>query len=356
MSEHWLWPYQITELSNVQEGFGVADHWLNELSDHIRGYGGVGIIWNKSIQASPITNLKSDRFCAVRISLPDGSTMSIISVYLPSTDYPLEQFEECLNELVSVSSALQADGPVILLGDFNAHLCHPRNHQGDLLHDAITHSDLIVPSTSCISTGPRYTFFSGNNRTVVDYILMDNSLCSSVDQCFTHEPHDLNFSDHLPVSISFSAKVTKETPISPLSKINWMKATEGSMLQDYIQEVSAHIQPLLATEFQTIAELDNEVTLVAEILKRAAARFLPKTRQKKHKAYIRDDQLRSLCKTKQIAWTNWKNSGRPSAGELYDEMRETRNKVRHHVSMCRARHERNIIQTRDSLFKLNDKK
>ena len=140
VSEHWLWPYQITELSNVHqdfEGFGVADRRLNENSDHNRGCGGVGIIWNKSIQASPISNFKSDRFCAVKVSLSNGSSMSLISVYLPSTDHPLDEFEECLNELICVYSALQAEGPVVLLGDFNAHLNHPRNHQGSLLHDAI---------------------------------------------------------------------------------------------------------------------------------------------------------------------------------------------------------------------------
>ena len=153
----------------------------------------MGIIWNKHIQASPITDLKSDRFCAVKVSLLNASTMSLISVYLPSTDHPLDEFEEYLNELVFVYIALQAEGPVVLLGDFNAHPNHPMNHQGSLLHDAITHSDLPVPSTSCTSTGSRNTFFSGLNRTVVDYILMDASLCNCVENCLTHQHHYINF-------------------------------------------------------------------------------------------------------------------------------------------------------------------
>ena len=358
VSEHWLWPYQITELSNVHqdfEGFGVADRRLNENSDHNRGCGGVGIIWNKSIQASPISNFKSDRFCAVKVSLSNGSTMSLISVYLPSTDHPLDEFEECLNELICVYSALQAEGPVVLLGDFNAHLNHPRNHQGSLLHDAITHSNLLVPSTSCISTGPRYTFFCGLNRTVVDYILMDASLCSSVENCFTHQHHDLNFSDHLPISISINVKVAKEARLPSQPKINWVKAAEDDTLHDYMQDVSAHIQPLLTAEFQTTAELDNQISHVAEILKNAATRFLPKAGQKKSKQYFKDDKLRSLCKSKRHDWTRWNSSGRPPVGELYDVMRETRNNVRHYVARCRARHERKNIQNRDTLFKRNEK-
>lgn len=207
----------------------------------------------------------------------------------------------------------------LLLGDFNAHLNHPRNHQGSLLHDVITHSDLLVPSTSCISTGPRYTFFIGLNRTVVDYILMDASLCSSVEKCFTHQHHDLNFSDHLPISISINADVAKKASIPSQLKINWVKATENGTLHDYIQDVSAHIRPLVTAEFQTTAELDSQISHVAEILKHAAARFLPKAGQKKSKQYFKDDQLRLLCKSRRRAWNS---SGRPPVGELYDEMRE----------------------------------
>ena len=137
------------------------------------------------------------------------------------------------------------------------------NLTGSLLHDAITHSDLLVPSTSCISTGPQYTFFSGLKRTVVDYIMMDASLCSSVENCFTHQHHAFNFSDHLPISISINVKVAKEAPIPSQLKINWVKATEDDTLHVHIQDVSARIQPLLSAEFQTTAELDNQISHVA---------------------------------------------------------------------------------------------
>ena len=85
-----------------------------------------------------------------------------LSVNLLSSDHPNNEFQECLNDLVSVSSALEAEGLVIILGDFNAHLCSPRNCQGDL------HHTFRLPCTSCVSKGPRYTF-SGKNMTVVDY-------------------------------------------------------------------------------------------------------------------------------------------------------------------------------------------
>ena len=105
---------------------------------------------------------------------------------------------------------------------------------------------------------------------------MGASLCSSVEKCFTHQRHDLNFSDDLPISISINANVAKKASIPSQLKINWVKATENDTLYGYIQDVSAHIRPLLMAEFQTTAELDNEISHVA-------ARLLPKAGQKKNK-------------------------------------------------------------------------
>ena len=103
-------------------------------------------------------------------------------------------------------------------------------------------------------------------------------LCSSVENCFTHQHHDLNFSNHLPISISINVKVVKEARISSQPKINCVKATEDDTLHDYIQDVSARIQPLLTAEFQTTAELDNQISHVAEIT--CSNKIPPKSRAK----------------------------------------------------------------------------
>lgn len=41
---------------------------------------------------------------------------------MPSTEYPLDVYKEYLLELKNTISALQSDGPVMVTGDFNAHL------------------------------------------------------------------------------------------------------------------------------------------------------------------------------------------------------------------------------------------
>ena len=52
ITEHWLWPYQLHMLQNIHpdyDGFGFSDNRLHENTDLIRGCGGVGIIWKKSL-------------------------------------------------------------------------------------------------------------------------------------------------------------------------------------------------------------------------------------------------------------------------------------------------------------------
>ena len=149
-----------------------------------------------------------------------------------------------------------------------------------LLLVAITHSDFHVPSISCVSKGPRYIIFSGDHKTVVDYIITDNFLCftnvmfwdrskvdsgglfkrdessteesvQSVDwatthacmnnlyknklhnkactiitcsttneECFTHAHHDLIFSGHLSIFIIIKPTELVEIQTSPEPKIN----------------------------------------------------------------------------------------------------------------------------------------
>ena len=79
INEHWLWPCQLCSLQNIHpdyDALGVSDHRLNEHSELVRGCGGVGIIWKKSLQVSPITNIHSDRICAIRVSLSQPSCSS----------------------------------------------------------------------------------------------------------------------------------------------------------------------------------------------------------------------------------------------------------------------------------------
>jgi hypothetical protein len=152
VSEHWLWPFELHKLNDIHPhmtGLAIADKRLNPESNLVRGCGGIGILWNKHLDATPVSGIESDRICALNIKSTTCSTL-IIGVYLPTTDAPIDDFHLCLHTLESLIN--NHSGPVVIAGDFNCHVGQeggPRatnnpNHQGDLLLEMVQNNDLFL--------------------------------------------------------------------------------------------------------------------------------------------------------------------------------------------------------------------
>ena len=159
---------------------------------------GGGILWHQSIAATPISSINSDRVIGIRFSMDDGdrSVMTLTGVYLPCLDQGVDCYREHLVELERVISESELQGPIMVLGDFNAHLggeaVGEENLQGALLQEVLERCSLSAVSQGAMASGPGYTFCSGDVRTTVDYILMDVEAASMVVSCRTHPMEDLN--------------------------------------------------------------------------------------------------------------------------------------------------------------------
>ena len=300
----------------------------------------MGIIWKKSLSVSPVTNISSDRLCAVRLSVHDDPenvcSIAILCVYLPSSDHPFEEFEECVKQLSCATSALESGSPSVLLGDFNTHLS-TNDKQSEVLTQVIKECNLYTVSTSCIAQGPGYTFFSGERRTMVDYIFLDAHLRCAVVKCHTHNYHNLNFSDHLPLSISLQLNAVAEVVFPPKVKINWLKSVERDLIYEYSLEVSNIVSQFLSLKDQSVAEINHEVLFVSNAIVQAASKHLTAASRYKKKAYINDEQLRKLCRESRDAWEQWKVAGCPSEGNLCEKKRNSKKLVRQYVYSCRAK-------------------
>ena len=129
-------------------------------------------------------------------------------MYLPSTDYDIDEYKLYLNELESAISALQSVEPVIITGDFNAHYQRwavIQTLRG--VYDLIDRNSLFAVSCSSITTGPNYTYISGQTATTVDYILVNTKLVPYMNSCEILTPDPLNLSDHLPISVSICVNI-----------------------------------------------------------------------------------------------------------------------------------------------------
>ena len=114
-------------------------------------------------------------------------------VYLPSTDIiqTVSFTHSYMNDLASLIGALETSGPIIILEDLNAYLDDRSscNTCRNLLLDTICSCYLFDVLSSSISSGPGYTYFSGGNRTTVNYILANKSISHLITNCYMHIHH-----------------------------------------------------------------------------------------------------------------------------------------------------------------------
>ena len=294
LSEHWLWPfdlYKLDELHPSFSGFGCADSRLLETThDKSRGCGGVGILWKKSLDAFPISAVESDRICGIRLKKDNETWLSIIGVYLPCADLGLDYYRDTLIELEKVVSDSANLGPVVIAGDFNAHLGRmwgPRtpdtaNSQGVLLGEMLNRCDLYAASLSSTVCGPEHTFHSGDRFTTIDYILTDVEASSCIDHCWIHDDEALNQSDHLPLSIKLSCDVsTQQAQDLNWIRIDWAKAEEGAALMSYQEALKDRLSPFIGKPRCDVEQLDDEIKYIATLIKEAAESLLPHCEAKK---------------------------------------------------------------------------
>ena len=75
LAEHWLWPYELGKLDDINIDFvstGKCDVRLTNESKSGRGCGGVGILWQKGLKATPIEGISSDRICGIRFNIDNN--------------------------------------------------------------------------------------------------------------------------------------------------------------------------------------------------------------------------------------------------------------------------------------------
>ena len=365
LSEHWLWPfdlYKLDELHPSFSGFCHADSRLSETAhDKSRGCGGVGIFWKKSLDVFPISAVDSDRICGIRLKKDDETWLSIIGAYLPCADLGGDYYRDTLVELESVISGSANLGPVVIAGDFNAHLSHmwgPRapdtaNSQGVLLGELLNRCDLYAASLSNTACGPEYTFHSGDRFTTIDYILTDVEASSCIDHCWTHDDEDLNQSDHLPLSIKLSCGVaTQQAQDQNWIRIDWAEAGKGAALALYQEALKDRLSPFIGKPCCDIEQLDDEIKHIAALIKEAAESLLPHCEAKKASRF-KDSTLSKLCVTSKVAWEAWKDGGRPNVGPLHEAKCLACNEVRRRIKVCAAMKERKRVQRREYLFRKN---
>ena len=224
----------------------------------------------------------------------------------------------------------------------------------ELLRNIVDHHSLYVLSQGPEVSGPNYTYFSKSTTSTLDYIITSTSIFGNVINCFVHPIHPLNLSDHLPITVSLvinyspSSKDTNNSTIY----IDWRKITEEQELI-YKDAVGLAVEPLIGLQYQTINELESEISFITHFLTLSAREYLPTyipSKQKK-KPWFKDSELTNLSKESKNAWRVWNGANRPTSGPIYDEMKTSKKNIRKRIRHLRATSVRKSIKHFDDLFR-----
>ena len=224
-----------------------------------------------------------------------------------------------------------------------------------MLFDVIDRCDLYAVSQSVLASGESYTFAQGHYRTTVDYCMIDPGYAHLIDSCTTLSPAALNFSDHLPISISLNITMGQMSETDVSKRLNWQLAIEKETVKDYSVGVSVFLSEVLTRPVPLDDKsLDREIAEVSHFLCSAAQEMIPVIREKKKKSFYRNEDLKQKSKENKAAWRLWVDAGRPREGRVYDSMKAAKYDVKQCLKLCKAKDERKRIQSRDIMVKTSD--
>ena len=92
-----------------------------------------------------MSNLKSDRICGIQVPIEGTRSLTILGVYMPSSDQPQEVYNDYMATINQTISNTFCSSPLLVVGDLNCHLGQaggPRssaepNHRGMQWKDLI---------------------------------------------------------------------------------------------------------------------------------------------------------------------------------------------------------------------------
>ena len=200
-----------------------------------------------------------------------------------------------------------------------------------LTQGKITH--LSAVSAGSLSSGPSFTYLSGDVRTTVDYILADVEATCLMSDCCILPMDDLNTSDHLPLLVDMMYAPCQEEHMEGAvsQRIDWDQARRSEEMVDYVNTVKSHLALLLNTSHESVQDVDQELKYVARVL--CDEKTLPLIQPTKPQRW-KDDTLTALCAQSRSARRAWKDAGCPSEGPLFEEKGRLRCKEEDQILCC----------------------
>ena len=139
---------------------------------------------------------------------------------------------------------------------------------------------LYIPSLSTLATGPVHTFHSIRSATIED--IGNLSLFTVLVSCHI-EDHPLNTSDHLPIvsKLNLSLVSSGVPPFYRAPRLDWDSGRSQGCISRYASLADSAVTSLVNKNYDSIKEIEAEITRISCQLGNAAQSSIPPSRHPK---------------------------------------------------------------------------
>ncbi|XP_052751474.1 uncharacterized protein LOC128200826 [Galleria mellonella] len=349
LQETWLLPHDIHILGSIHDDFGYSGNSAVDTSVgilHGRPFGGVAILWRKSVFRSvSVIKCESSRIIAINAETSDKQ-MIIMSVYMPTDDSEnLTEFTHCLGEICAIVENNDSQ-TVFILGDYNA---HPHGQFGKELLHFCTEQQLICADIEKLGlNSDSYTFISDAHGTKswLDHILVTQASWKSITEI--NILYDIYWSDHFPIQIKCNINILQSKIAingRHCNKILW-----GIRDYEQIQLYNNYCNKKLS-KIEFPSELANccdrecsdpiHKTIINQLysnivntLAEAAARSHDRPVGRRRCVTGWNKYVREAHNEARIKFSIWELYGKPTEGIMYKEMYESRKRFKSKLKWC----------------------
>jgi exonuclease III len=353
LQETWLMPYELPMLSCIHPDFtgnGVSAMDPSQGIHIGRPYGGVAILWRKSLEQAHIRTFNDARIIGLEFKESSVCKILWLNVYLPY-QCP-DNHDSYLHYIGQIKAIIDSanTNTIGIVGDFNADV--NSTFEQELLDMCESEQLQFIDYKYLGRLSDNFTYVSNahNSTSWLDHILGSHSLLQAMD-C-VNILSKLPNSDHLPLSATFKIALSDPKLINCKSntcgaKATWTKATQKN-LKAYAMTSSTllgkirlpletiHCKDPLCTSSDHRKEIDLMYNSICSALLQASNDTIPTSKGSSKFDVIPgwNELVKEAHQEARNAYIIWRDCGKPKQGPICEMMRRTRLTFKYSLRQC----------------------
>jgi len=335
------------------DGIGISamDNESGILSG--RPYGGIGVMWKKSISTACIVKQYDDsRLLGITVDTNKGKVL-LLNAYLPY-QCP-DHYEEYCNYLGKISAIVDEcdTANVVIAGDFNAAVNTPFEHE---LMQMCNNAHLIISDHEWFgrhSDTSTYMSAAHNTTSWLDHVICSHSFKALLINVHIHELPPS--SDHHPLGVTFAVSVSADRASDKSNNwadnkqpvLNWSKAQDRD-IHKYRSRTKLKLanvlipDPCACTDIS--CSLDSHVHAIDELYSNISLALgsssdgsIPKCHSNTSRDYVVpgwNDYVQGAHQEARNYYLLWRNMGKPRQGPVCELMRRSRLNFKYSLRQC----------------------